>query len=401
MKLSVIIVSYQVRHYLAQCLDSLQRALKDLESEVIVVDNHSSDDTVAYIRNNYSWVRVIANNHNLGFAKANNIALRLAKGEYVLFVNPDVVVAENTVKECVDVLAEHPETGALGVCMLNRDGTRALESRRGIPTPMTAFYKMSGLCKIYPKSRRFGRYYMGWLPWDVPVEIEIVSGAFTMLRTSVMREMNGYDEEYFMYGEDIDLSYRLLKAGYKNLYLPNTILHYKGESTHKSSFRYVHVFYEAMLIFLQKHFGQLSVLLTIPIKLAIYVRALGALVKMSVHRLKKMLGFTIRPRRKQPVYVCVGNQDMLDMCKEKIDEKAYEGVYVMCNATTLPSGHSSQSERLLSEYPDKDIVVVYDTASYSYADIFDIFMSTANPNMTIGFYYADKNIIITPNEIVE
>lgn len=216
-----------------------------------------------------------------------------------------------------------------------------------------------------------------------------------------MREMNGYDEEYFMYGEDIDLSYRLLKAGYKNLYLPNTILHYKGESTHKSSFRYVHVFYEAMLIFLQKHFGQLSFLLTIPIKLAIYVRALGALVKMSVHRLKKMLGFTIRPRRKQPVYVCVGNQDMLDMCKEKIDEKAYEGVYVMGNATTLPSGHSSQSERLLSEYPDKDIVVVYDTASYSYADIFDIFMSTANPNMTIGFYYADKNIIITPNEIVE
>lgn len=401
MKLSVIIVSYQVRHYLAQCLDSLQRALKDLESEVIVVDNHSSDDTVAYIRKNYSWVRVIANNHNLGFAKANNIALRLAKGEYVLFVNPDVVVAENTVKECVDVLAEHPETGALGVCMLNRDGTRALESRRGIPTPMTAFYKMSGLCKIYPKSRRFGRYYMGWLPWDVPVEIEIVSGAFTMLRTSVMREMNGYDEEYFMYGEDIDLSYRLLKAGYKNLYLPNTILHYKGESTHKSSFRYVHVFYEAMLIFLQKHFGQLSVLLTIPIKLAIYVRALGALVKMSVHRLKKMLGFTIRPRRKQPVYVCVGNQDMLDMCKEKMDEKAYEGVYVMGNATTLPSGHSSQSERLLSEYPDKDIVVVYDTVSYSYADIFEIFMSTANPNMTIGFYYADKNIIITPNEIVE
>lgn len=401
MKLSVIIVSYQVRHYLAQCLDSLQRALKDLESEVIVVDNHSSDDTVAYIRKNYSWVRVIASNHNLGFAKANNIALRLAKGEYVLFVNPDVVVAENTVKECVDVLAEHPETGALGVCMLNRDGTRALESRRGIPTPMTAFYKMSGLCKIYPKSRRFGRYYMGWLPWDVPVEIEIVSGAFTMLRTSVMREMNGYDEEYFMYGEDIDLSYRLLKAGYKNLYLPNTILHYKGESTHKSSFRYVHVFYEAMLIFLQKHFGQLSVLLTIPIKLAIYVRALGALVKMSVHRLKKMLGFTIRPRRKQPVYVCVGNQDMLDMCKEKIDEKAYEGVYVMGNATTLPSGHSSQSERLLSEYPDKDIVVVYDTVSYSYADIFEIFMSTANPNMTIGFYYADKNIIITPNEIVE
>lgn len=401
MTLSVVIVSYQVRYYLAQCLDSLNRALEGMDGEVIVVDNHSSDDTVPYIRKHYPWVRLIANNHNLGFARANNIALNLAQGEYILFVNPDVVVSENALKDCVCYLSEHDDAGALGVCMLNRDGSRALESRRGVPTPMTAFYKMSGLCGLYPKSRHFGRYYMGWLPWDFPVEIEIVSGAFTMMRTAVMRQMAGYDEEYFMYGEDIDLSYRLLKAGYKNYYLPIQILHYKGESTHKSSFRYVHVFYEAMLIFLQKHFGQLSALLTIPIKVAIYAKAFSALLTMSVHKIKKMLGFTIRPGRKQPVYVCVGEQTMLDRCKAKIEEKVYEGIYIQGNSTTLEDGHTTILEQLLTNYHDRDVVVVYDTASYLYNNVFEIFEVNPHSNIHVGFYYPDKDVIIAPNEIIE
>lgn len=401
MTLSVVIVSYQVRYYLAQCLDSLNRALEGMDGEVIVVDNHSSDDTVPYIRKHYPWVRLIANNHNLGFARANNIALNLAQGEYILFVNPDVVVSENALKDCVCYLSEHDDAGALGVCMLNRDGSRALESRRGVPTPMTAFYKMSGLCGLYPKSRHFGRYYMGWLPWNFPVEIEIVSGAFTMMRTAVMRQMAGYDEEYFMYGEDIDLSYRLLKAGYKNYYLPIQILHYKGESTHKSSFRYVHVFYEAMLIFLQKHFGQLSALLTIPIKVAIYAKAFSALLTMSVHKIKKMLGFTIRPGRKQPVYVCVGEQAMLDRCKAKIEEKVYEGIYIQGNSTTLEDGHTTILEQLLTNYHDRDVVVVYDTASYLYNNVFEIFEVNPHSNIHVGFYYPDKDVIIAPNEIIE
>ena len=401
MTLSVVIVSYQVRYYLAQCLDSLNRALEGMDGEVIVVDNHSSDDTVPYIRKHYPWVRLIANNHNLGFARANNIALNLAQGEYILFVNPDVVVSENALKDCECYLSEHDDAGALGVCMLNRDGSRALESRRGVPTPMTAFYKMSGLCGLYPKSRHFGRYYMGWLPWDFPVEIEIVSGAFTMMRTAVMRQMAGYDEEYFMYGEDIDLSYRLLKAGYKNYCLPIQILHYKGESTHKSSFRYVHVFYEAMLIFLQKHFGQLSALLTIPIKVAIYAKAFSALLTMSVHKIKKMLGFTIRPGRKQPVYVCVGEQTMLDRCKAKIEEKVYEGIYIQGNSTTLEDGHTTILEQLLTNYHDRDVVVVYDTASYLYNNVFEIFEVNPHSNIHVGFYYPDKDVIIAPNEIIE
>ena len=164
--------------------------------------------------------------------------------------------------------------------MLTADGTVAPESRRGVPTPMTAFYKLSGLCGMFPNSRRFGRYYLGHLPWDSPQQIEVVSGAFCMLRTSVLKKVGLLDEDYFMYGEDIDLSYRILKSGATNWYVPETILHYKGESTHKSSFRYVHVFYQAMHIFFRKHFSHLGLFISIPIKTAIIVKASSALLLM-------------------------------------------------------------------------------------------------------------------------
>ena len=249
MKLSVVIVSYNVSHYLLQCLDSLQRALRGIDGEVIVVDNHSRDNSVALVHQAHPEVKVIENLHNLGFSKANNIALRQAKGEYALLLNPDTIVADNTIRDCIAFLDLHPDAGAAGVMMLNADGTVAPESRRGVPTPLTSFYKLSGLCRMFPRSPRFGRYYLGHLPWQTPQQIDIVSGAFCMLRRSVLDKVGLLDEDYFMYGEDIDLSYRILKQGATNWYLPYPILHYKGESTQKSSFRYVHVFYQAMLIF--------------------------------------------------------------------------------------------------------------------------------------------------------
>ena len=167
----------------------------------------------------------------------------------------------------------HPDAGAAGVRMLQGNGSDAKESRRGLPSPMVAFYKMAGLCSRYPQSRRFGHYYMGYLPWSEPAQIEVVSGAYCLLRREVLDKVGLLDEDYFMYGEDIDLSYRIFKGGYHNYYLPEKILHYKGESTHKSSFRYVHVFYDAMLIFLRKHYGHVSFLLALPIKAAVYMKA--------------------------------------------------------------------------------------------------------------------------------
>ena len=268
MKLSVVIVSYNVRSYLEQCLQSVQKALKGIEGEVFVVDNHSDDDSVETVRNHYPWVTLIENQENLGFAKANNQAIRQSQAEYVLLLNPDTVVAEDTLRGVITFMDEHPKAGGAGVMMCYEDGSRAPESRRALPTPWVAALKMLGFTK---------RYYMSYLPWDQPCRIEVVSGAFCLLRHEALKAVGLLDEDFFMYGEDIDLSYRLLKDGWENWYLPYSIIHYKGRSTQKSDYRYVHVFYQAMLIFFQKHYSHLSMVYTVPVKMAIYFRALIAL----------------------------------------------------------------------------------------------------------------------------
>lgn len=265
-------------------------------AEIIVVDNHSSDGSLEYLqhrypREAYPMVRFVGSNHNLGFARANNIAIRQSEAEYVLLLNPDTIVGEQVLSECIRFMDAHPDAGAAGVRMLNADGRWARESRRGLPTPMVSFFKMLGFCNRWPKHPLFGRYYMGFLPWDQPNRIEVVSGAFCMLRRKALDRVGLLDEDFFMYGEDIDLSYRMLKGGYHNYFLPLDILHYKGESTQKSSFRYVHVFYEAMLIFFRKHYAGMSLLLSLPIRTAIYASASVALVRMLVARMRKSLGF--------------------------------------------------------------------------------------------------------------
>ena len=279
MKLSVIIVNYNVRPYLTACLDSVQRALDGVESEVFVVDNHSDDDSVEVVGRDYAWVHLINNRENLGFSKAKNIAIRQSKGEYILLLNPDTVVAEDTLKKAVGFMDQHPEAGGAGVRMHNADGTLAPESRRAIPTPFVAARKMLGFTK---------RYYMSYLSWDAPAQIEVVSGAFMLLRRKAILEVGLLDEDFFMYGEDIDLSYRLLQGGWQNWYLPYDIIHYKGQSTSKSDFRYVHVFYQAMLIFFRKHYSHLSFFFSLPVKVAIYFRASLALV--DIIRKKLHLG---------------------------------------------------------------------------------------------------------------
>ena len=268
MKLSVVIVSYNVRLYLEQCLQSVQRALEGTEGEVFVVDNHSDDDSVKTVREHYPWVRQIENQENLGFSKANNLAIRQAQGDYVLLLNPDTVVAEDTFQKSLKFMDEHPKAGGAGVMMCYEDGSKAPESRRALPTPWVAALKMMGFTK---------RYYMSHLPWDQPCQIEVVSGAFCLLRHEALKTVGLLDEDFFMYGEDIDLSYRLLKGGWENWYLPYPIVHYKGRSTQKSDYRYVHIFYQAMLIFFRKHYSHLSFFFTVPVKIAIYFRATIAL----------------------------------------------------------------------------------------------------------------------------
>ena len=271
MKLSVVIVSYNVRSYLEQCLQSVQKALEGIEGEVFVVDNHSDDDSVEVVKTSYPWVRLIANEENMGFAKANNIAIRQAGGEYVLLLNPDTVVEEDTLRQVLAFMDSHPKAGGAGVMMHNADGSLAPESRRALPTPWVSCLKMLGFTK---------RYYMSHLPWDQPGRIDVISGAFCFLRKKALDEIGLLDEDFFMYGEDIDLSYRLLKGGWENWYLPYKIIHYKGKSTQKSDYRYVHIFYQAMLIFFRKHYSHLSIFYALPVKIAIYFRAAIALTDL-------------------------------------------------------------------------------------------------------------------------
>ena len=268
MKLSVVIVSYNVRDYLENCLQSVSRALEGIEGEVFVVDNHSDDDSVETVRAQYPWVRLIENQENMGFSRANNIAIREARGEYVLLLNPDTIVEEATLREVLRFMDEHLKAGGAGVMMHNADGSLAPESRRALPTPWVSCLKMLGFTK---------RYYMSHLPWDQPSRIEVISGAFCFLRKKALDEVGLLDEDFFMYGEDIDLSYRLMKGGWENWYLPYPITHFKGKSTQKSDYRYVHIFYKAMLIFFRKHYSHLSLFYALPVKMAIYFRAAIAL----------------------------------------------------------------------------------------------------------------------------
>lgn len=280
MKLSVIIVNYNVEHFLEQCLMAVRNGLRQMEGEIIVVDNNSVDGSLEMLRNKFSEVQVIANKKNLGFAKANNQAIKVAKGEFILLLNPDTVVEADTFDKTVRFMTNHPEAGGLGVKMVDGSGKFLPESKRGLPTPAAAFYKIFGFTALFPHSKRFSEYYKGYLNENEIHEVDVLAGAFMLIRKKLLDQIGLLDESFFMYGEDIDLSYRITKAGYKNFYFPETrILHYKGESTKKSSVNYVLVFYKAMLIFARKHFtGKNARLLTLLIQISIYFRAFLALL---------------------------------------------------------------------------------------------------------------------------
>lgn len=286
MKLSVIIVSYKVPYFLEQTLLSVRKAAKRVRTEIIVIDNNSRDNSVEMVETKFPEVKVIVNLKNTGFATANNQGIEIAQGEYILFLNPDTVVREDTLEKVIAFMEANPTVGGLGVKMIDGTGTFLPESKRGFPSPEVAFYKTFGLSKLFPKSKRFNRYHLGYLDNNESHEIAVLSGAFMLMPKFVLDEIGYWDEAFFMYGEDIDLSYRIIKAGYKNYYYADTtIIHYKGESTKKGSLNYVKTFYEAMIIFTQKHFqGSKAGLFVLMLKFAIYFRAFLTLLSNFTKR---------------------------------------------------------------------------------------------------------------------
>lgn len=260
--------------------------MQNIDGEIWVVDNNSVDGSVAMVKEKFPEVKLIDSKENLGFSKGNNLAMRKSSGEYTLLLNPDTLVEEDTFKKVIKFMDENPKAGGLGVKMVDGKGNFLPESKRSLPTPSVAFYKIFGLSSIFPKSKRFGKYHCGHLDKNETHEIEILSGAFMLMRKEALDKVGLLDEDFFMYGEDIDLSYRLIKGGYKNYYFADTrIIHYKGESTKKSSVNYVFVFYNAMIIFAKKHFSSKNAsVFSFLIKIAIYFRASIAIANRVIKK---------------------------------------------------------------------------------------------------------------------
>lgn len=281
MKLSIVIVNYNVKYFLEQCLISVYKAGNSIDIEVFVVDNASADGSCQMVKQRFPEVQLIENSINVGFSVANNQAIKKASGQYVLLLNPDTLVEEDTFAKCIDFMDSHPSAGSVTVKMIDGKGRYLPESKRGIPSPMVSFYKIFGFTKLFPRSKTFARYYLGHLDENKTNKIEILPGAFMLIRWDVLDKVGLLDEDFFMYGEDIDLSYRILKASYDNYYFPETrIIHYKGESTKKGSINYVLLFYKAMILFAKKHFTQKNARLYMGVVfLAIYLRAFLSILK--------------------------------------------------------------------------------------------------------------------------
>ena len=280
MRLSVLIVNYNVKAFLDQCLRSVRAASRNLDVEVIVVDNASTDQSGEWITAQFPEVRWIASPTNLGFGRANNLALREATGDVVLYLNPDTVVPEDNFATALAYLADHPEVGSLGCRMIDGTGEFLPESKRALPTPSVALYRLLGLSSLFPRSPRFARYYLGHLPEDQNAEVDVHCGAWMMVRKPILDQLGGFDEAYFMYGEDIDLSYRIQKAGWQNHYLATSpIIHYKGESTKHATWKYVKTFHEAMDIFARTHFAGRAAAFSALIRFGIYAKATSTVVQ--------------------------------------------------------------------------------------------------------------------------
>ena len=389
--LSVVIVNYNVKYYLEQCLESVRRASQGRQVEVFVVDNLSTDGSVPYLRERFPEVTFIENNENVGFARANNQAIRQSRGEYVLLLNPDTILCEDTLRRFVDFMDAHPEAGAAGAYMLHADGTFAPESRRGLPTPFVAFCKMSGLTRLFPKSRLFGRYYMGYLDVNEVNRIEAISGACMMLRREALDRVGLLDEDFFMYGEDIDLSYRILQGGYHNYFLPVRMLHYKGESTVKNSYRYVYTFYQAMRLFFRKHYSHYSWVISLPINLAIWASSFMTYVANRLRYRKKRRGTSLSLNA-----LVIGQHPMLAEVRELLEKHHPEGNhrFVEASGAVASDGHLVAGVDLTA-YD----TVIYDVGCYSYGTILRLLEQTPGNVLRFGTYSTSTKVLITDRKV--
>ena len=395
MQLSVIIVNYNVKYFLEQCLYSVINAIKNVEAEIIVIDNDSADGSKQFFSNKFASVHFIWNWKNVGFSKANNIALQQAKGQYILFLNPDTLVPQDCFEKCLAFFQTQKDTGALGVRMIDGKGKFLKESKRGHPGLLTSFFKLSGLAALFPRSKTFARYYAGDLQENKNHDVDVLAGAFMLVEKKVLDITGGFDGQFFMYGEDIELSYQIQKAGYKNYYFSETtIIHFKGESTNKDSLAYVEIFYGAMNLFVNKHYsGAKLVLYSIFIQIAIWLKVVVIFFKKLFFSIVKKEEI-IPPDISRTLIVAAEEdyQSSIEALKNSITKLQIIG---RVDTTQLSANDSLGSLKNLAELIKKYKIgnIIFCINELSVKEIIDI-IQKINPPVSYQFYAAGSFSIV-------
>lgn len=370
MQLSVIILNYNVRYFLEQCVLSVQKALEHIDGEIIVVDNFSSDESCAMMKERFPEVRLIENKGNLGFPKGNNVGVDEAKGEYLCILNPDTVVAEDTFDKVLAFAKSKPDLGIVGCKLIDGTGNFLPESKRGVPTPWVAFTKISGLYKIFPKSSLFNKYYAQHLAENQTGKVEILVGAFMVMKRDLYLEVGGFDENCFMYSDDIDLSYMVLKTGKSNYYFHETsVIHYKGESTVRDG-TYMKRFREAMQFFYKKHFGG-SYVFDVFMKIGAFGFAL-----LKKKQARKIAGYIDE-------YWLFSSEEVI---KKSVEDGLKKTVLTKKNITEIHK-----------ESENKNIEIVLDNNTFGFSEIIAFFEINKNKGFTFKIIPQQADFMIGSN----
>jgi len=366
MQLSVIILNYNVRYFLEQCVFSVQKALENIDGEIIVIDNNSSDDSCAMMKKRFPNVRLIENKENTGFPKGNNIGVAEAKGEYLCILNPDTVVGEDTFLKILNSKFQilNSKIGIIGCKLIDGTGNFLPEAKRGVPTPWVAFTKIFGLYKIFPNSSWFNKYYAQHITENQSGKVDILVGAFMIIKRDLYNEIGGFDENCFMYSDDIDLSYMVLKSGKTNYYFHETsVIHYKGESTIRDGL-YMKRFREAMQFFYKKHFKK-SIIFDVMMQFGAFT---FSLIKKNQQKNEKV----------------------------KIDE------YIVFSKSELNLNLNNKTTYLtdfnkFKNNPNVNFELIFDTNSFSFAEIISFMENNKSRNITFKNYIKQSNFIIGSN----
>lgn len=380
MKLAIVIVNYKLKYFIEQTLLSVAEATQGIDCRTIVVDNASGDGCADFLRERFPDITIVENKENVGFSKANNQGFDLAHdADYILVLNPDTIICRQTVDDCINWMDSRPDCASIGVRMLDGNGHFLPESKRSFPTIWNSFCKLFGLSRLFPRSRTFARYHLRYLPDDKPNEVQVLAGAYMFLRGDKLREVGGFDETFFMYGEDMDLAYRMASDGMKNYYLPSPVIHYKGECTKTESVNYVKIFYGAMHIFYRKHYPQRQWLSKIFVTSAIVIRMTMSLISKKIVKPFLRL-FTLKKKKKSLMtYVLSDNTDVM--------------------ATAVNEGFDPDNCALVEspdDIPSKPCNVILDDSRMTYSEIIRTIDKYSDDNRLFHIYSSRNSIIISP-----